>query len=80
MIMPAIIDQVYHKGINKNYSNLYIRLQIDNVSIFTDDISTLLSMYFTENKIPFESKKQYEIFVFPDYIRKTESANAIKNN
>lgn len=67
--MPEISNaKICHKGINKNYSNLYIRLQIDNFDIVSNNCNEILSKYFKENKIPLEAKKQYEIFIFPDYI------------
>ena len=67
--MPEISKiGIYHKGINKNYSNLYIYFVIDNFNIFLDSISELVSKLFIEKKVPFETKKQYEVFIYTGYI------------
>ncbi|HCC07680.1 MAG TPA: hypothetical protein DEP72_05930 [Clostridiales bacterium] len=61
--------ELYHKGIHKKYSRLYIKLTIDNANFLEADIGQLLKTYFHENKQPFDISKTYEICLYPAYIK-----------
>jgi hypothetical protein len=77
--MAEIVNsKIYHKGINKNYSNLYINIQIDDADILSDYVSDILLNFFADKKIPFEVKKHYEVLIFPDYVLENAQNNSSK--
>jgi len=77
--MPIINNvELYHKGIHKKYSRLYIKMAVDNANFLEADIGQLLKTYFHENKQPFETSKTYEICLYPAYIKTECSQDKIE--
>lgn len=70
--------KLYHQGIDKKYSRLYIKMTIDNTDFIESDISQLLKTFFKENEQPFEASKTYEVCIYPEYISNEDPNNLNK--